>query len=124
MPTEVRLGDNHELSAGIVLVHLEGHSLATTDEASRKTTIKLVGFKSDFREKCPKSAQVIARRIIEHCLEHFVLKTCPAMRLHDPAHDESPIDLQKFFKREMEVQDDRPKRQEFGKEQELDVDSV
>ena len=49
----------------------------------RTTTVRLTGFKSESRQyqTCPKSATTVARRIVEHFLESFILETCPTIRL-------------------------------------------
>mgnify|MGYP003749760683 CR=1 FL=1 len=47
------------------------------------TTISLLEIKPDFSEHLPKSLDVLAYRIIEHCLEYFVLKRMPVLILKD-----------------------------------------
>jgi hypothetical protein len=75
-----------------------------TDATSRKTTIWLTGFKSEFRQhqSCPKSALTIARRIVEHFLESFILDTCPKIRISDNT-EHSDFDLNDLFKRDMRL---------------------
>ncbi|MGO9599946.1 MAG: ATP-binding protein [Isosphaeraceae bacterium] len=71
--------------------------------AERKTVVTLVGFKPDFQRKCPKTATAIARQIVEHCLEYFVLDTCPSIHLIDTDADDQ-IDLMRMFSREIKVE--------------------
>jgi hypothetical protein len=63
---------------------------------NRKTTVTLVGFKPEFERRCPKSAQAIARKVVEHCLEYFVLDSCPKIVLHDRAAQDV-VDLNRMF---------------------------
>ena len=67
-----------------------------TDSVDRKTTVTLVGFKPEFERKCPKSALAIARKIVEHCLEYFVLDACPSIMLHDERAG-NVVDLNRMF---------------------------
>lgn len=65
-----------------------------------ETTVRLVGFVDRYRAASPKSADVIARRIVEHCMEYFVLDDAPEMWLEDPEEDEADIDLNELFEDE------------------------
>lgn len=83
-----------------------------------KTTIRLVGFKADYRnhQSCPKSATTLGRRIVEHFLGMFILNGCPDIRLHD-AYEKTDIKLKDLFAREMRLdsktQDFKVKNQSF-----------
>lgn len=68
--------------------------------ADHVTRVRLVGFKENYRNTCPKTAAPIARRIIEHCLEFFVLKTAPTIVIHDTEDD---IDLKRQFAEEIHI---------------------
>jgi hypothetical protein len=61
-----------------------------------RTSVKLVGFRSPYRDSAPKSAEAIARRVIEHCLEYFLLGTRPRIVVEDPANGIA-IELQTLF---------------------------
>jgi len=67
------------------LVDLE----ASEEQAEHKhlTRVSLVGFKDRYREATPKSADAIAARIVEHCLEYFLLGQCPAIFVEDSEED-------------------------------------
>ena len=52
-------------------------NIASADLQKQKTTVTLSGFKKQYRERCPKSLEILARNIIEHCLIYFLLDTCP-----------------------------------------------
>jgi hypothetical protein len=80
---------------------IEGVSDEEANGTERKTSVRLTGFFPTYREECPKGAGPIARRIIEHCLEYFVMETCPAIYLHDPEGREEPKHLQALFAEEV-----------------------
>lgn len=69
-----------------------------------KTTIRLVGFKTEYRsyQNCPKSASTLARRIVEHFLGMFILNGCPKILLHDN-YEQTDINLKDLFAREMRL---------------------
>jgi hypothetical protein len=58
-------------------------NLLQSDIKESKTTVTLNGFKNPYRDKCPKSLDVLARKIIEHCLIYFLLGKCPRIVLRD-----------------------------------------
>jgi hypothetical protein len=97
---------------------VEKEQVTEVAETSRKTIVRLIGLKAEYRQhqSCPKSAATIARRIVEHFLESFILDTCPKIRLRDD-HEQSDIDLNQFFKTEMRLdvqsKDFQVKRQKF-----------
>ena len=64
-----------------------------------KTTVRLVSFKARYREISPKSTEAIARRIVEHCMEYFLLGSCPTITIDDPASNKR-IELQDLFAEE------------------------
>jgi hypothetical protein len=61
---------------------------------SRRTIVKLIGFKDPYKTKCPKRIRTIADRIVEHCLIYFFNTDCPKIILKD---EESFIDLNQYF---------------------------
>jgi hypothetical protein len=69
-----------------------------------KTTIRLVGFKAEYRgyQNCPKSASTLARRIVEHFLGMFILNGCPEILLHDK-YEQTDINLKDLFTKEMQL---------------------
>lgn len=62
---------------------IEDHTVQQSEPTEVHTSVKLLGFRDPYREKCPRVLHTIAKRIIEHCLEYFVLDTCPIIKLHD-----------------------------------------
>lgn len=57
--------------------------------SERQTTVRLLGFKKEYESYAPQSAGKIAQKIIEHCLEYFVLGKIPIVFLHDVEEDHS-----------------------------------
>ena len=61
-----------------------------------QTIVKLLDFKSDFEERIPRSANMIARRIVEHSLEYLLLGRFPQITLHEEDGDQI-IDLEEIY---------------------------
>lgn len=57
-------------------------ALPTKDE-SRRTTVRLLGFKSPWRENAPRHLDRVAIAIIEHCFLYFLRPNRPRMLLSD-----------------------------------------
>jgi anti-sigma regulatory factor (Ser/Thr protein kinase) len=81
---------------------VEKEKMTQADTTGRKTTVRLAGFKAAFRQhqSCPKSAVTIARKIVEHFLESFILATCPKIRVRDQT-EQTDLDLNHLFTTEM-----------------------
>jgi hypothetical protein len=47
------------------------------NETETYSKVILRGYHNNYRKQCPKRLDVIASKIIEHCLSYFVLGTCP-----------------------------------------------
>jgi len=64
---------------------VEYHRVEDAVEGTPRTTrVALVGFGSKYRAAAPKSAESLARRIVEHCLELFALgKNVPSIVVED-----------------------------------------
>jgi len=75
------------------------HKRKKVDAASRRTTVKLVHSNRAFRDYCPKTANAIALKIIEHFLELFERDKCPDIYLHDEC-EEALIHINQVFKSE------------------------
>ena len=58
-------------------------NIIASDIEERKTTVFLDGIKPPYSKKCPKSLDVIARKIIEHCLVYFLPGKCPRIVIKD-----------------------------------------
>ena len=64
-----------------------------------ETTVRLQGFGDRYREAVPKGGSVIARRIVEHFLEYFVLDRAPQIEFQDP-DDDCVTNLNDIYERE------------------------
>lgn len=54
---------------------------ATGEET--KTEVHLVAYKERFQKACPKNLELIAERLIEHCLVYFLSENCPTITVAD-----------------------------------------
>lgn len=70
-----------------------------SNEADRKTIVKLVNFKERYRNNAPKSAEAISRRIVEHCLAMFAHGGLPTIWVYDTVQS-AAIDLRRLFEDE------------------------
>lgn len=51
-------------------------------EGARGTTIVLEGFKSPYRDECPKNVEILAQRLVEHFILVFLQPNCPPVEFH------------------------------------------
>ena len=82
---------------------VENHSICEAADGQHKTLVQLIGLKADYREKCPKLCETIARKIIDHFLRYFILDSCPRIVLDDEHTGDRRI-LNKMFQVEMRLQ--------------------
>ena len=76
---------------------ITNHNLEdVSDDQAIQTVVRLVDYKADFRELVPKKAATIARHILEHCLEYFVLGNVPTILVFDEEGTE-PINLDDLY---------------------------
>ena len=69
------------------------------EDAKRQTTVSLLGFDARYRTKSRKTAEAIAKAMLEHCLWHFVREGgCPRIVLED---DGEQIRLDEVFEQHM-----------------------
>lgn len=73
----------------------EENNTTVSIEQECKTSIKLNGFFNRYRNKAPVELDVIAKKIIEHCLLFFISGKCPKILLFDGIS--TPIDLNQYF---------------------------
>lgn len=83
---------------------VEKSELVEVNGEPTRTTIRLTGFKSAYRnyQTCPKTATTLGRRIVEHFLGNFLLDGCPKIMLHD-AYEQTDVNLKEMFTREMRL---------------------
>ncbi len=75
----------------------------TCDIAVAETQVRLSGFLSDYQQRCPKRAEIIANRIVEHFLELFILRKCPKSMFLVDSVEETRIDLNRRYSSEMRL---------------------
>jgi anti-sigma regulatory factor (Ser/Thr protein kinase) len=61
---------------------IEDHAEGAAD-GEKRTSVRLCDVKPEYEKGLPHSAETIARKIVEHCLEHFVLGSAPEIFVHD-----------------------------------------
>ena len=79
---------------------IAAHVKELAEKQDVRTTVRLVGFRDEYRDRSPRQAPTIARRLVEHCLEYFVMGTCPTIVLFDTQTSEQ-IDLWELFRTEV-----------------------
>jgi len=67
---------------------------AATDHGQIGTTVRLVGFREPYKSECPRLAEQIAQRLVEHFLLVFLQEECPVVEVHDYAEK---ISLNRIF---------------------------
>ena len=72
----------------------------TADE--RITTVRLLDYLPEYRAKCPTGFDTIARRIIAHFLESFILDNCPTIILRD-TYEATEESLNRYFKTKLQL---------------------
>ena len=78
-----------------------------TSPESVHTIVRLLDFRADYEERVPHNAQIIAQRIVEHCLEYLLLGRFPRISLHEENEDQV-IDLEGVYLKLVEtVEQDR-----------------
>lgn len=65
-----------------------------TDQGQIGTTVRLVGFREPYKSECPRLAEQIAQRLVEHFLLVFLQEECPVVEVHDYAEK---ISLNRIF---------------------------
>ena len=78
--------------------HIESE---TPPQESPCTKILLEGFQDLYSGPAPKIGEAVAKRIVEHCLEFYLLDIVPQITLFDPAYDEEH-ELNNIFQNEFE----------------------
>ena len=81
---------------------IEDHSLLATDQRKRETVVKLLRIKNKYQKALPKLPTVIANRIVEHCLQYFLLGMKCSVSVADSDTNEK-IELNKLFSEDVET---------------------
>lgn len=67
---------------------VDGASVSPSPSSTRRTEVRLGGFKKEYRERAPKTGKTIANALFEHCLWYFVRDGgAPKIKVVD--HDET-----------------------------------
>jgi hypothetical protein len=77
-------------------------SITTVEASDSKTSIELRSFADRYEQECPRTAETIAERVIEHCLWYFMRPTCPKLFLKDD-DEKKVIDLNALYQKEIEA---------------------
>ena len=73
----------------------EDNVVPESDKSNIITTIKLCEYKAVFQENCPLGLEVLAKKIVEHCLPFFISGNCPRITIQDGV---SPsVELNSYF---------------------------
>lgn len=73
----------------------EDNVAVESDESDIATTIKLCEYKAVFQESCPLGLDVLAKKIVEHCLPFFISGNCPIITIQDGISP--PVELNTYF---------------------------
>jgi hypothetical protein len=98
--TFVHAGNTTRRSFSFSLANDEGvgeHELAEVPSGEQGTTVRLLGLRGDYAKNVPRASATIAQRIIEHCIEYFLLNRMPRTTLLDG--EQESIDLDQIYDR-------------------------
>lgn len=70
-------------------------AVSASTEKTSKTTVRLVGMRSPYKENCVHGLELIGHRLIEHCLPFFLDPKCPSVSIRDKKNE---INLNKYFR--------------------------
>lgn len=79
--------ENNEIwfrSFDFTLNHEDGvvnHECVKSNNSDCNTRVYLIGLKSKYQKECQKKLDVIAGKIIEHCLSYFLNQNCPQITI-------------------------------------------
>jgi hypothetical protein len=89
---------------------------ALAGQTEHRTAVKLIGFKNPYRYSARHSLDVLAHKILGHCLIYFLAPHCPLVRVRDE-HD--TIEINEVFNEEVRP---RSRRRRFSvKDHEFEV---
>ncbi len=81
---------------------------APTDQSAHRTVVILQGFKNPYRDSARHTLDILARKILGHCLIYFMAPRCPTVVVRDEADS---ISLNDIFNQEVKS---RSKRRPFS----------
>jgi len=62
---------------------VEGGSATESTAQNSSTCVNLLQFKENYLKNCPKKAETIAYRLVEHCVARFISHSCPSVFVID-----------------------------------------
>lgn len=62
---------------------IENEQVVASKVKERRTSVKLLGLRTEYQKHFPKNLETISRKIIDHLLIYFVSSACPQIWLHD-----------------------------------------
>ena len=74
---------------------LPEHNISPCEATEIGTTVKLVGFQNRYKTTSPVELDVIATKLIEHCLLFFICGNCPLITLADGVNES--VNLNNYF---------------------------
>lgn len=74
-------------------------NLVVVKKHKQETRVKLKDMLTSYKQKCPSSLEVIAKKLIEHCLLFFVNLACPKIVLTDDNGDR--ININEYYENEI-----------------------
>jgi hypothetical protein len=78
------------------------HELVEVDAGPSRSTVELLNFDPRYERECPRLAQTITERIIEHCLSYLLRSDGTSLVLQDD-DENNPVDLIELYRREIEA---------------------
>jgi hypothetical protein len=83
---------------------IEDHELVELPMPRKKaeTKVRLSGFRKQYRDGSPKSAEAIGRRIVEQCLGMYAIAAMPVVIVDDPS-EKTKINLSDVYKKDYET---------------------
>ncbi len=93
----------------------DSEPVTTETDAERSTVVRLLNYLPDYRKECPSGYETIARRILAHFLESFILDNCPAIELRDE-YEKTSQSLNKYFKNQLQLDRKTTRFQVDGKQ--------
>lgn len=73
---------------------IENPKLTKAASEKRSTVVRLLNFKDRYQKHCPRHLELIAERLIEHCILYFLSDNCPSISINDGRQD---INLNQYF---------------------------
>ncbi len=78
----------------------ENNESQLESQAEIGTSVRLCQFKIEYQRVCPIGLDVLAKKIVEHCLPFFISGNCPTIVLRDGVS--TPIELNEYFRNAIE----------------------